>query len=153
MTPVADPSLSKVASQPNGEHGSSTMSFAIVVGNAGPSTAADITVTDVVPAGLNAERDGRAVDGEQHRQQRDRARPAAWPAWGRRRPDHRGEHEQRHERDAGLHQHSQRDQHHAGPDADQQHRHGDGDIAPLADVATVVSLPANATAGTVVTAR
>jgi uncharacterized repeat protein (TIGR01451 family) len=50
---VADLSVSKVASQPNGNTASSTMSFAIVVVNAGPSTAANVTVSDVVPAGLN----------------------------------------------------------------------------------------------------
>jgi uncharacterized repeat protein (TIGR01451 family) len=50
---LADLSLSKVASQPNGNTASSTMSFAIVVVNAGPSTADNVTVTDAVPAGLN----------------------------------------------------------------------------------------------------
>jgi uncharacterized repeat protein (TIGR01451 family) len=50
---VADLSLSKTASQPNGNTASGTMSFALVVVNAGPSTAANITVSDVVPAGLN----------------------------------------------------------------------------------------------------
>ena len=47
--------------------------------------------------------------------------------------------------------HSQRDRTTPDPTPTNKHRHGDGDrLAPLADVATVVSLPANATAGTVV---
>jgi uncharacterized repeat protein (TIGR01451 family) len=50
---VADLAMTKTASQPNGNTASGTMSFALVVVNAGPSTAANVTVTDTVPAGLN----------------------------------------------------------------------------------------------------
>ncbi|MGE3349215.1 MAG: hypothetical protein AB7I35_17435, partial [Ramlibacter sp.] len=43
----ADLSVVKSASQPNGNTASATMSFVIVVSNAGPSAAANVTVTDV----------------------------------------------------------------------------------------------------------
>ncbi|RZJ24159.1 MAG: DUF11 domain-containing protein, partial [Haliea sp.] len=70
----ADLSVTKTASTPNGTGAGSTVSFAIVITNAGPSTAANVTVTDVVPtgltvisvagsAGLTATASGQAVQG------------------------------------------------------------------------------------------
>jgi uncharacterized repeat protein (TIGR01451 family) len=70
---VADLSLSKTASQPNGDTASGTMSFALVVVNAGPSTAANITVTDTVPAGPERlERERRGPEREQRGQRGQR---------------------------------------------------------------------------------
>jgi uncharacterized repeat protein (TIGR01451 family) len=83
---VADLSLSKTASQPNGDTASGTMSFAMVVVNAGPSTAANITVTDTVPAGLNVlSVSGNGPDGQRNGATWSAARPPAWPAGRRRR--------------------------------------------------------------------
>ncbi|MDO9404672.1 MAG: CARDB domain-containing protein, partial [Polaromonas sp.] len=52
ITSSADLTVSKTASTPNGTGAGSTMSFVIVISNAGPSTAANVTLTDVVPTGL-----------------------------------------------------------------------------------------------------
>jgi uncharacterized repeat protein (TIGR01451 family) len=119
--------MSKTASQPNGNTASGTMSFALVVVNAGPSTAANITVTDTVPAGLNvlsvsgsglsASNVGNVVSGTATSLASGAtATLTIVVSMSNTTSAH-----------AGLHQHGQRDQHDAGPDTYQQHQHDHGD--------------------------
>lgn len=50
VTPVADVSIAKAASAPL-PYGAQNITYTLVVGNAGPSAATGVTVTDVLPAG------------------------------------------------------------------------------------------------------
>ncbi|MGE0332608.1 MAG: hypothetical protein AB7P37_18170, partial [Ramlibacter sp.] len=53
VTDQAQLTISKVAGSTTVYAGTATTSFVIVVGNAGPSAAQNVTVTDVLPAGVN----------------------------------------------------------------------------------------------------
>ena len=99
------------------------MSFAIVVVNAGPSTADNITVTDVVPAGTEPEREQRGRhDGEQTGNN-VQGTISSLVSGATATLTMVVSMSNANERDAGYTNTGQRDQHHAGPDDDQQ-RHG-----------------------------
>jgi uncharacterized repeat protein (TIGR01451 family) len=148
---VADLSVSKVASQPNGNTASSTMSFAIVVVNAGPSTAANVTVSDVVPAGLNVlSFSGNGLTGSASGN--NVSATVASLASGATATltivvsmSNTGSATLGYTNTASVTS--------TTPDPTPTNNTGTATVtvAPLADVATVVTLPANATAGTVVT--
>jgi uncharacterized repeat protein (TIGR01451 family) len=148
---VADLSVTKAASQPNGNTASSTMSFAIVVVNAGPSTAANVTVSDAVPAGLNVlSVSGNGLTGSASGN--NVSATVASLASGATATltivvsmSNTGSATLGYTNTASVTS--------TTPDPTPTNNTGTATVtvAPLADVATVVTLPANATAGTVVT--
>jgi uncharacterized repeat protein (TIGR01451 family) len=126
---VADLGISKTASTATPSAGG-TLTFSLVITNAGPSTATSATFADTLPTGLGTiaqrgQRHGRRGDhGQlQHWHQHPQRHGDASPGWHHHGdlPGQRGGHGQRHDSQRGDGEHTAgHDRHHAG----QQHRHG-----------------------------